>query len=297
MNIRCGWCPCETPLERLPAAVIDLETTGLRAWDGDRVIEIGAVPVDGLEIAHQRALDALVDPGRPVSDAAFHVHGIADARLRGQPSFAEVLPLLARLLDGRTVVGHNVGFDINFLRMEIRRLGATPHPQPLLDTEMLARAAFPDRARGCGLDRLLTLVDVPSDGFQRHRALGDARLTALVYVRLLRRLLDEGVRTLFDLQGRCAQLARRTARGRKLESALLDAVLEALRSGRQLGITYVSPRSGSSDGPVVTRRTVVPVGLRGLWLDAMCYLRDDLRTFRLDRIRDYELQQDTSPST
>ncbi len=285
-----GWRDPMTPLTSLPVAVVDLETTGLRAFDGDAVIEVGLVPVDGLQVREDRAITTLVDPRRPVSDSARDVHGIPDAALEGQPTFEEVLPTLLDGLSDRAIVGHNVGFDIGFLRVEMRRLGGRPAPRTVLDTVMLARCVFGHRGRGYGLDELVGLADVPTGDQQRHRALGDAVLTARVYVTLVRRLLDQGAEVLFDLHRLCAKVTRASARGASLREGLLDAVLECLRSRGELTITYASPRAGSGKGgasAVVTLRKVTPVALRGLWLDAQCHLRGELRTFRLDRIQEF----------
>lgn len=285
-----GWRDPETPLRELPVAVVDLETTGLRAFDGDAVIELGLVPVDGLEVREDRAISTLVDPRRPVSPSALAVHGISDAELEGQPTFEEVLPALMDGLGDRAVVGHNVGFDIGFLRVEMRRLGLRPAPRTVLDTVMMARCVFGRRGRGYGLDDLLGLADLPTGDHQRHRALGDAMLTARVYVTLVRRLLDKGAEVLFDLHRLCARETQSSARGAQLHEGLIDAVLAAIRDRGHLSITYASP-GGARDGvkrpAVVTRRRVTPVALRGLWLDALCQLRGELRTFRLDRIREF----------
>jgi predicted DNA-binding transcriptional regulator YafY len=142
------------------------------------------------------------------------------------------------------------------------------------------------------LDDVLGLTGVSLDGLRRHRAPDDALLTARVYVALLARLRDEGARTLQDVQRRVARLTATSSRGAQLQPELLDAVLAALSERRPLAITYGAPRSrGGEAGPRVTttRREVVPVALRGLWLDAHCRLRGELRTFRLDRIRAFVL--------
>ena len=67
-----------------------------------------------------------------------------------------------------------------------------------------------------------------------------------------------------------------------------DAVLqlaEAIRAGERVTLHYCSPSSGN------TTRPIDPYGLVRLqhwYLAAHCHLRDDLRTFRLDRIRRLE---------
>src|SRR5918998_3654684 len=89
----------------------DLETTGLVAQI-DRVVEIGAVRFDasGRELGR---FESLMDPERPMSPAAWAVHGISDADLVGAPAARDVLPeFLAFLGDPETttLLAHNAAF-------------------------------------------------------------------------------------------------------------------------------------------------------------------------------------------
>lgn len=65
-------------------------------------------------------------------------------------------------------------------------------------------------------------------------------------------------------------------------AALLIALSEAIQQRRQIAITYHSPQGE------LTARTVEPYGLAGWWgrwyLVGYCLLRQDYRSFRLDRI-------------
>ncbi len=281
----------DTPIDQLSIAVIDFETTGLHPWGGDSVIEVGGVLIDDLEVSPGPHLTALIDPGRPVSRSAFEVHGIPDAELSGQPAFGEVLPDLLGLLDGRVMAGHNVGFDLGFLRSEMRRVERDPPPLPVLDTALLARVVMPRNPGGYGLAHVARGLEVAQGGDQPHRALPDALRTAHVLVHLLRAMIDGGHRTLCDLQRRCAEVAVSSGRcNGHVEPGVIDCVMDAIRGGGPVEITYVSPhgqRTAAGRCPRETRRVIEPVALRGLWVDAYCHLRHDLRTFRLDRIQRY----------
>jgi len=283
---------CETPLDQLPLTVVDFETTGLHPWGGDAVIEVGAVLVDGLEIAAGPHLTALVDPGRPSSRSAFEVHGISDEQLHGQPPFGEVLPELLDLLSGRVMAGHNVGFDLGFLRSEMRRLDQEPLPLAVVDTALLARVLLRSGGQGYGLAQVAERLEVPEEGGTPHRALPDAVRTAHVLVHLLQGMIDAGVLTLGDLQRRCAEVAVNSGRCRGgVEPGVIDAVMDAIRGHQSVEITYVSPHGQVTPAgriPLETRRVIEPVSLRGLWVDAFCHLRNDLRTFRLDRIQNFD---------
>jgi DNA polymerase III subunit epsilon len=101
-------------------AVIDTETTGLLPNHRHRVIEIAVVLLDARgRIEHEWV--TLLNPQRDLGPQ--HIHGILTADVLAAPEFADVARHLGGLLAGRMVVGHNVEFDLGFLRAEFGRLG------------------------------------------------------------------------------------------------------------------------------------------------------------------------------
>jgi DNA polymerase-3 subunit epsilon len=102
-------------------AVIDVETTGLRPNWHDRIVEIAVVQLDALGRVESEWC-SLVNPGRDLGPQ--HIHGISAADARRAPGFDEFAGEIAQQLRGRVVVGHNVGFDLQFLIAEYERLGA-----------------------------------------------------------------------------------------------------------------------------------------------------------------------------
>ena len=277
--------PCaSTPLPDLPAAVLDFETTGLRVADGHAVIEVGVVHVNGLKVCTDEVLSTLVDPGRPISEGSRTIHGIGDDELIGQPKFAEILPALLRMLDGRVIVAHNVGFDLGFLRGEMERLGQQAPSFATVDTVLLARTAHPGHEGGYGLDQVTEMLDLAVPTGWRHRALGDARVTAEAYCRMMGTMNGRGVETLCDLQRCCTDVAVTSGRCKGLVlPETVSALDQAVRNRSAVVITYVSPRR-KERGRERTERTIEPIALRGLWVDAYCHLRGAMRAFRLDRI-------------
>ncbi len=180
--------PVDHPGQRPPGfAVVDVETTGF-APDHERIVEVGVVVLDraGAEVG---AFCTLVDPDRDPGPT--HIHGITPAMVAGAPSFAAVRPYLAELLSGRVVVGHNVDdFDLTFLRAECRRSGgegAVPGPIPTLDTLSVAQYHL-------GLQGRASLVECCThyglSWADHHSALGDARVTAALFLEMRRQLGD-----------------------------------------------------------------------------------------------------------
>lgn len=163
----------------LEYAVLDTETTGLgpRA----RLIEIGVVTLD----AHLRELTTWTSLVRVEGAVgATRVHGIDAAMAASAPHFHQIAPVVAGLLQGRTLVGHNLVFDWNVLRRSFTRCGWTaPAWHGGLCTLELARPR---------IEGSLRLADVCGElgveAASGHRALADARAT----VSLFRELVDRG---------------------------------------------------------------------------------------------------------
>lgn len=161
---------------------LDFETTGLDPAR-ERVVEIGALRftpgAQGSRLSPGQAgaievgaLSSLVDPGIRIPREVIAIHGITNEDVEGAPSFAGVGPILTALAAGAYLVAHNAPFDLSFLRAELSRAGLNPPLNPVLDTRIIARAAFP------GLSSY-KLVDLAArfgiDKGRSHRALDDAR--------------------------------------------------------------------------------------------------------------------------
>ncbi|HNF95026.1 MAG TPA: 3'-5' exonuclease, partial [Anaerolineales bacterium] len=113
-------------------AFLDVETTGLSPWFGDRICQIAVIVTEGKRI--KRTLDLLVDPERELSPSAIHVNGLDAVALKGKPRFAEIANEVEEALKDAVVVCHNAKFDIQFLDNEFRKLGRTIEFPNLIDT-------------------------------------------------------------------------------------------------------------------------------------------------------------------
>jgi DNA polymerase-3 subunit epsilon len=198
-----------TPLSELSYTVFDSETTGLDPVQ-DELIAIGAVRIVNGRLLTQETFDQLIDPRRPISDASVRIHGITQEMLEGQPPLDQVLPRFARFAEDTVLVGHNVGFDLRFLAEKEARTGVRLR-QPVLDTLLLSPVAHPDE-EDHSLEAIAARLGASVIG--RHTALGDALLTAELFLRLVRLLEQRGVLTL----GQALQAAQRTYQARVSES-------------------------------------------------------------------------------
>src|SRR2546422_8780004 len=105
--------PASGSLEHSRFAVVDVETTGMRAQGGGRILEVAVAILEGGTI--HLAFEALLDPGTPVPPWVVRLTGITDGMVAGCPRFADVVPDLGHALDASVFVAHNARFDWRFL--------------------------------------------------------------------------------------------------------------------------------------------------------------------------------------
>jgi ATP-dependent DNA helicase DinG len=152
---------------------LDLETTGLDPTR-DAIIEVGAVKfLDGAPVD---SFSTLVNPGRPIPYDITLITGITDRDVIGKPTFDQVAGQLMRFAGSLAVVGHNVGFDLGFVRTQ-GLLTANSG----LDTWELASILLPGRP-SYSLGALAAHFHLPHAS--QHRAPDDALATGLLFERL-----------------------------------------------------------------------------------------------------------------
>jgi DNA polymerase III epsilon subunit family exonuclease len=161
--------------------VFDVETTGLRLWRNDRIIEIGAVAVIGEDMVEEFC--TLIDSDKPVTKAAQKVHGITREMLVGQPRAEEALTAFRQFVANSTLVAHNADFDIGFLGYEYSRIGQGLRNRHIC-TLKLNRKLYP-QLPDYRLETVAKhILGIEIDEGRQHRALDDARLTARVWIKM-----------------------------------------------------------------------------------------------------------------
>jgi DNA polymerase III epsilon subunit family exonuclease len=107
----------DRPLDEVSFALFDVETTGLSPAYGHRVCEIACLRLEaGREVGR---IEALVDPGRPISLGAYRVNRIEAEMLAGEPAFEHVAGDVLDLMQDAVLVAHNAPFDLGFLATEL----------------------------------------------------------------------------------------------------------------------------------------------------------------------------------
>ena len=171
------------PIPKNKTVVFDLETTGLFPWQGARVIEIGAVAVDGGKITDE--FHRLINPEVPIPKSVQKIHGITGAMLEGQPGPRVVFSDFHRFIDRALLVAHNAKFDLSFLRSEMANLGLGITNKSLC-TYQISRRRFPDLPNYRLETVAQRVLGARSMDMRRHRALDDARLAARVWLAMMK---------------------------------------------------------------------------------------------------------------
>src|SRR5258705_11988856 len=146
--------------------------------DGAALVEVASVVLENGAIGAEWS--SLVRPGRPIPPEAVRVHGITDAMVADAPEPAAIAGRLRAACADLPLVFHNAPFDLPFLRDLMCRSGQPPLYNPVVDTLGLARGLF--GSGGKPLQPLAVRLRIQPES--AHRALGDVRTTARVFIEL-----------------------------------------------------------------------------------------------------------------
>ncbi|SHI35309.1 PolC-type DNA polymerase III [Parasporobacterium paucivorans] len=172
--------------------VFDIETTGLNAQKNE-IIEIGAVKMTKGVVTDNYS--AFVNPGIPIPYRIEELTGITDSMVAEARNIDIVLPEFLAFCEGAVLVAHNSEFDTGFIKEKASKRGIG-YDYTSLDTVALARMLLPNLKR-YKLDNIAKALDIPLDN--HHRAVDDARCTALIFIEFINRLKKQGIERLDQL--------------------------------------------------------------------------------------------------
>lgn len=184
----------QTPLAEVTFVVLDLETTG-GSPTGCAITEVGALKYRGGVCVG--TFETLVNPGVRLPPDIVYLTGITEAMVAPAPMIESVLPAFSEFIGDAVIVGHNVRFDLAFLRANRTRLGYSATTNRSVDTCLLARRLLADEVTDCRLGTLARHLAIPTTPC--HRAFADAAATAELFHLLLERVGTIGVTALDDL--------------------------------------------------------------------------------------------------
>ncbi|MDX1685302.1 MAG: exonuclease domain-containing protein [Saprospiraceae bacterium] len=159
-------------------AIVDIETTG-GLFKRDKITEIAIVTSDGREIIGE--FESLINPGRSIPPFITKITGIDDDMVAEAPYFHEVARDIVEWTENHIFVAHNVRFDYGFIRNAFGELGYPFNRRRMCTVQMAKRLL---QLNSHSLESLIRHYDIPVN--RRHRALDDARATAVVLHNLLK---------------------------------------------------------------------------------------------------------------
>ena len=134
--------------------------------------------------------------------ASIPIHGITADQVAGKPTLAAVLPAFRSYAQDTVLVAHNAAFDMRFLQLKEASTGVR-FDLPVLDTLLLSAVVHPNQTSH-RLEAIAERFNITVLG--RHTALGDALVTAEVWLRLIPLLEAMNIRTL----GQAREAAQKT---------------------------------------------------------------------------------------
>jgi DNA polymerase-3 subunit epsilon len=205
-------------------AIVDIETTGSSANYG-RITEVAILIHDGNRVIDE--FQTLINPEQSIPSGITTLTGISNEMVAEAPRFFEVAKDIHLMLAGNTFVAHNVNFDYSFLKKEFQSLGAEFNHKKLC-TVRLSRKVFPG-LKSYSLGRLCEHFGIENQA--RHRAMGDARATAI----LMDRLIAED-------DGHIEQFLKRNSKEADLPPNLAKSIFEQLPN--ETGVYYFLDAKG-----------------------------------------------------
>lgn len=264
-------------IDEIDYTVLDVETTGLYPYAGDRICEVGAIRVDAS--GKVSTFQELIDPERDISPGAFAVNRITSEMLAGKPTVDKVMPRFFDFLKGSVLVAYNAGFDLGFLECALGSKRGALEDFKTIDVLKLARKLFPEIGK-YRLSHVAMTLGINTEG--EHRALADAIMTQKLFEKEKEILKAKNIFSLEEISEptKCRYDYREEGYGE-----LIDIFQDAIVKNETLNIVYKSTWDNS-----VTSRNITPIeikhGYDKTYLTAYCHLRKGERNFRLDCIID-----------
>ncbi|MCR4806921.1 MAG: PolC-type DNA polymerase III [Lachnospiraceae bacterium] len=172
--------------------VFDIETTGFNPVRNN-IIEIGAVKIVNGQIKDRYS--TFVNPREPIPFRISQLTSITDQMVEDAPYITEVLPEFLKFCEGSVLVAHNARFDTGFIKQKARDL-AIETDLTYIDTVAMARAQLPELGK-FKLDHVAKALKISLD--HHHRAVDDAECTALIFLKLVAMLKENGIEDLAAL--------------------------------------------------------------------------------------------------
>lgn len=176
-------------VENTRFVVLDTETTGFD-FDNDRILCIGAVSLQNGVISIPESFEIYIHQEYYDKNSA-QIHGILKDWVMDKPSELEALEEFLAFLGDSVIIAHHTIFDITMINKALERNGLPILTNKTLDTSFLYKKTLImsnllERKDKYSLDELADKFDISKK--DRHTALGDAYITAIAFLKIVKKL-------------------------------------------------------------------------------------------------------------
>ena len=204
---------------------LDCESTGLEP-EKDRIVEIAAASFTFEGIQDQ--FESLIDPECEIPQTSQEIHKISPEMVAGKPKIREILPQFLKMIQGKILIGHGIGFDISLIAAEAKRhqIPCKIDEQLYFDTLRMARIYGESPVNS--LQQLRQHFNIEPEG--AHRAMSDVIVNIEVFKQLAKPY--QTVEELFALLQKPIRLRAMPLgkhKGRKFDEIPLEYLLWAER--------------------------------------------------------------------
>lgn len=180
--------------------VLDTETTGFN-YETDRILCIGALVLQNNTISIQESIEIFIVQ-EYYNKASAQIHGILKDFILDRPNELEALQQFLVFLGDSIIIAHHTKFDITMINKALERNGLPELKNKTLDTAVLykktlIKSYLLERKERYTLDDLADKFDISKK--DRHTALGDAYITAIAFMKILKKLRENKEITLREL--------------------------------------------------------------------------------------------------
>lgn len=173
--------------------VLDTETTGFD-YDNDRILCIGAIVLQNNTISVQDSFEVYIEQDH-YNKATAQIHGILKDFVLDRPKELEALQQFLDFLGDSIIIAHHTVFDVTMINKALERNGLPILTNKTLDTAKLYKKTLLssyllERKDHYTLDDLADKFDISKK--DRHTAMGDAYITAIAFLKILKKLREKG---------------------------------------------------------------------------------------------------------
>ena len=179
-------------IDRCRFVVLDTETTGFD-YDNDRILCIGALVLQNGSIDIQQTFEHYIDQDHYDTTSA-QIHGILRSEVLNHKTEKQVLELFLDYLGDSIIVAHHAIFDVTMINRALERNGLPILQNKRLDTAILYKKTLIqshlfERKEHYSLDDLADKFDISKK--DRHTALGDALITAVCFLKIIKKFKED----------------------------------------------------------------------------------------------------------